>query len=117
MSRLNPRLDARRRSPDSERLPLPNLLSAGLQPGSRVPSSSCWQLGRDRRCGVGQGCGAKKLPTSEPMTSSIWEPEGASASLVISLLGFLDFWLTDHIKSSDQGIADHSRTHAPEMVR
>jgi len=46
-----------------------------------------------------------------------WESEGASASLVIALLGFLDFWLTDHIKSSDQGIADHLKTHAPEMVR
>jgi hemerythrin-like metal-binding protein len=46
-----------------------------------------------------------------------WDTEGASADLVIALLGLLDFWLTDHIKSSDRGIADHLRVHAPERVR
>jgi hemerythrin-like metal-binding protein len=46
-----------------------------------------------------------------------WESEGASASLVIALLGFMEFWLTDHIKFSDQGIAEHLRAHAPQMVR
>jgi hemerythrin len=41
-----------------------------------------------------------------------WESEGDSTALLAALLGFLDYWLTDHVASSDQGIGDHVRSLA-----
>jgi hemerythrin len=34
-----------------------------------------------------------------------WDSEGASPAMLIALLGFLDSWLTSHVKGSDQRIA------------
>jgi hemerythrin len=45
-----------------------------------------------------------------------WEEEGDSAALVMSLLGFLDYWLTAHVTSSDQRIGDFLRSRDSEAA-
>ncbi len=39
-----------------------------------------------------------------------WEVEGDSSALLLALLGFLHFWLTDHVKNSDQRIEGYLRS-------
>jgi hemerythrin len=39
-----------------------------------------------------------------------WESEGDSAALLVALLGFLEFWLTDHVTSSDQRLGAHLKS-------
>jgi hemerythrin len=38
-----------------------------------------------------------------------WESEGSSAAMVMATSGFLDAWLADHVRSSDQLVARHVR--------
>jgi hemerythrin len=38
-----------------------------------------------------------------------WESEDDSTAMLAALVGFLDFWLTDHVTRSDQRISDHMR--------
>jgi len=38
-----------------------------------------------------------------------WESEGDSKATLVAVLAFLDSWLTEHVKNSDQRIGDYLR--------
>jgi hemerythrin len=42
-----------------------------------------------------------------------WESEGNSTAMLFALSGLLQFWLTDHVTSSDQRIGEFLRGHVP----
>jgi hemerythrin len=44
-----------------------------------------------------------------------WESEGESSALLMSLLGFLDYWLTSHVTSRDQRIGEFLRSRNIEV--
>jgi hemerythrin len=39
-----------------------------------------------------------------------WNAEGGSQALLMTVLEFLDSWLTEHVTRSDQRIAEHARS-------
>jgi hemerythrin-like metal-binding protein len=42
-----------------------------------------------------------------------WDSEGDSTAMVLALLGFLDAWLTEHVRGSDQRLGVFIRTQRP----
>lgn len=42
-----------------------------------------------------------------------WDSEGESTAMLLALLGFLDSWLTEHVRGSDQRLGVFVRTRRP----
>ncbi|MEI6224901.1 MAG: hemerythrin family protein [Deltaproteobacteria bacterium] len=42
-----------------------------------------------------------------------WDSEGESSAMLLALLGFLDAWLTEHVRGSDQRLAIFLRARRP----